>query len=137
MQRWLKFVKYMPKQGWDPIVFAPEGADYPLLDPSLEQQVSSDIEVVRYPIREVRKLYKKFTRQADSGSDADNLFYQDKSKLSPLKKLALFLRSNLFIPDARATWIRPAASFLKSWLVNNPVDAIISTGPPHSCHMIG
>ena len=48
----------------------------------------------------------------------------------------LFLRGNLFIPDPRVTWVRPSVRFLKKYLKEHPVDAIVSTGPPQSMHLI-
>lgn len=42
----------------------------------------------------------------------------------------------LFIPDARMFWIKPSVSYLEKYLKENKVDAIISTGPPHSVHRI-
>ena len=46
------------------------------------------------------------------------------------------MRGNLFIPDARKWWIKPSIVFLKRYLADHPVDAIVSTGPPHSMHRI-
>lgn len=137
MQRWLKFAKYLTQFGWVPVVYAPENADYPLLDLTLEAQVSDDIQVIKQPIFEVRKLYKRLTGQTSGKSDSDNLFYQDKSKLGLLKRIALYIRANAFIPDARAAWIKPSIRYLDHWLKDNQVDVIVSTGPPHSCHLIG
>ncbi|MFZ5939987.1 MAG: glycosyltransferase, partial [Bacteroidota bacterium] len=34
-------------------------------------------------------------------------------------------------------WIRPSVRFLNSYLRENHVDAVITTGPPHSMHLIG
>ena len=48
----------------------------------------------------------------------------------------MWIRGNLFIPDSRKYWIKPSVKFLTEYLKENPVDAIISTGPPHSMHMI-
>src|ERR1019366_4297849 len=51
-------------------------------------------------------------------------------------KIAVWVRGNYFIPDARKFWIKPSVKFLSSWLKENPVSVIISTGPPHSMHLI-
>ncbi len=52
VQRWVKFVKYLPSEGWEPVVFAPENADYPALDPSLGAEVPESVEVIRGKIWE-------------------------------------------------------------------------------------
>jgi Glycosyltransferase Family 4 len=140
VQRWLKFARYLPEFGWTPIVYVPENADYPLRDDSLEEEVKN-VEVIKHPIWEVRRLYQWIAGSKDGGieqsADSDNLFYKDKSSLSLKQRLALFIRSNFFIPDARSSWIKPSVRYLKAWLKENRVDAIITTGPPHSCHLIG
>ena len=61
VQRWVKFAKYLPAEGWEPVVFAPENADYPALDPSLGAEVPECVEVLRGPIREPYKAYRKLT----------------------------------------------------------------------------
>ena len=52
------------------------------------------------------------------------------------ENLSVWLRGNLFIPDARCWWVKPSVRYLKKYLKEYPVDAIISTGPPHSMHLI-
>ena len=53
-----------------------------------------------------------------------------------MQNLSVWVRGNFFIPDARKFWIKPAAKFLNNYLANNKVDAIVSTGPPHTTHLI-
>ena len=140
VQRWLKFAKYLPQYDWEPVVFAPENADYPLTDESLLDDISPDLTVIKQPIFEIRKLYTRFARKKTNSEkevDADAIFYADRKNLSLMQRLALYVRSNMFIPDARKTWIKPSVKRLTHWLQENKVDAIITTGPPHSCHLIG
>lgn len=140
VQRWVKFTQYLPEFGWQPTVFAPEGADYPLVDHSLEQEVRDDIEVIRYPIFEPRKVYQRWMRGSqgqEKKASTDEIFYIPPDRLSLKQRLSLWVRGNLFIPDARFFWIRPSVNFLKHYLKQNPVDLIITTGPPHSVHLIG
>ena len=56
---------------------------------------------------------------------------------SALEKLLLWIRGNFFIPDARIGWVKPAVGFLKEYLAKNDMDIVISSGPPHSLHLIG
>jgi glycosyltransferase involved in cell wall biosynthesis len=141
VQRWLKFTKYLPEFGWHPIVYVPYNPQYPLRDESLAEEVPPHVEVIRGHIWEARRFYRRLKkirhgRRWSSPPEMDTLFFRDPKVLSWFGRLSLFLRSNLFVPDSRSLWIRPSFKRLRKWLSENPVDAIISTGPPHSCHLI-
>lgn len=136
VQRWLKFVKYLPDFGVHPIVFAPKNAAYPLLDDSLNEEMKTlDFTFIQKEINEpnqwMGKLFKKKTKTISSG------VIKHQSKQNLFEKIILWIRGNLFIPDSRITWVKPSVKFLKAYLKENPVDAIITTGPPHSMHLIG
>jgi len=134
VQRWLKMSKYLPEFGVQPIIYTPENGEAPVIDESLLDEIHPDIEVVKHPIWEPYNLYKRFT-----GKKKDQKVYSgfiNEGKISWTQKLSVFIRGNLFIPDARKFWIKPSIKFLTSYLKANPVDCIISTGPPHSMHMI-
>lgn len=136
VQRWLKMSKYLPENDWQPVIYTTENAEYPILDPSLQKDVSPEAEVIRQPIVEPYTLYKRFV-----GMRADEKvkvgFTDESGKQKGWKtRLSVWIRGNLFIPDARRWWIRPSIKYLLKYLKDNPVDAIISTGPPHSMHLI-
>lgn len=134
VQRWLKFVKYFRDFGVEPIVYVPENPSYPLIDENFVNEVPSGVEVVKFPIKEpyrFAKLFsKKKTKQISSGIISKN-------KVSALEKLMLYIRGNFFIPDARIGWVKPSIKFLSEYISNNSIDVIITTGPPHSLHLIG
>lgn len=134
VQRWLKFVSYFKEFGIDPVVFVPENAHYPLQDKSFVDEVPADIQVVPFPIKEPYRFAKWFskkkTQQISSG------IISEKSP-SRLEKFLLYVRGNLFIPDARVGWVKPSVKYLKKFLPENNIDTIITTGPPHSLHLIG
>ena len=135
VQRWVKFVKYLRDFGWEPIVFTVENGDYPILDPTLNEEIPANIDIVRQAIIEPYTLYRKFAGMSkDSKIDAN--FLSQGKKLSFIDKLAVWIRGNIFIPDARFLWIRPSAKTLIQYLKTHKVDAMVSTGPPHSCHLI-
>ncbi|MEM7038415.1 MAG: glycosyltransferase, partial [Bacteroidota bacterium] len=134
VQRWLKCVRYLRDYGWEPIVFTVENGEYPVLDESLEKEVPEGVQVIRRPIWEPYQLYKRFTGQKPKKRVVSG-FIKDK-KPSFTKRVSMWIRGNMFIPDARKFWIKPASRYLKSWLKENPVDVIVSTGPPHSMHLI-
>ena len=136
VQRWLKMSKYLPEYGWQPVIYTTENAEYPIIDHSLEKDVAPNIEVIRRPITEPYSAYKKFL-----GINKDETvkmgFIQEKEKSKSWKSdLTLWVRGNFFIPDARCGWVKPSVRFMKEYLNEHPVDAIISTGPPHSMHLI-
>lgn len=135
VQRWLKFVKYMRDFGWEPVVYTPENPEYPAFDPSLVRDVPGGITVLRQPIWEPFDIYKKLVGMKKDDRLAAG-FLSEKKKPSKIQNLMVWIRGNFFIPDARRFWVRPSVKFLSGWLKNNPVDAIISTGPPHSMHLI-
>ena len=131
VQRWVKFCKYLPKEGWEPVVYAPEGADYPALDPTLEREVSC--EVIRGRIWEPYAAYKRLMGK-EARTEVTEISSGEKNWK---QKLSLWIRANLFVPDPRVGWVRPSVRRLKKYLKEYPVDAIVTTGPPHSVHLIG
>jgi glycosyltransferase involved in cell wall biosynthesis len=135
VQRWLKFVKYLREFGWEPVVYTAENPEVPVIDKSLEKDIPEGITVLRTKAREPYQLYKRFTgrKQTDRIQTA---FLSEKKKPGIIENISIWIRGNFFIPDARCFWIKPSVSYLKSWLSKNPVDLIISTGPPHSMHLI-
>lgn len=135
VQRWLKFVKYLKKFDWEPIVFIPENPEYPMLDDSFEKDIPADLTLIKCKIWEPYGFYKRFIGQKQSERVVSGVLQEQKRK-GWAQKLALWIRGNLFIPDARKFWINPAAHHLINYLKNNPVDVIVSNGPPHSMHLI-
>jgi len=135
VQRWLKFTKYLPEFGIKPIIYTVDNGEYPAEDLSLEKDIHPDVEVLRQPIWEPYSFYKKFTGQ-NKDKKVSVGFISEKTKPSLTQQAAVFLRGNFFIPDARMFWIQPSVKYLREYLAKNPVDLIISSGPPHSCHRI-
>ena len=134
VQRWVKFAKYLRRFGWEPVIYTPENPEQLARDESLTADVPSDIEVIRRPILEPYKLYRKFFRSGDKGAGVNQMNGQKKTFK---QRLAVLARGNLFVPDPRAGWVRPSVKFLRKYLKDNPVDAIVTSGPPQSMHLIG
>jgi glycosyltransferase involved in cell wall biosynthesis len=135
VQRWLKFVKYLSQYGWEPVVYTVKDGEYPVLDHSLEKEVPRNIQIIRRKITEPYAWYKKFIRQ-NQEEKINTGFISQTNKPAWKENISRWIRGNLFIPDARKFWIRPSVRFLLKYLQHNPVQAIISTGPPHSMHLI-
>jgi glycosyltransferase involved in cell wall biosynthesis len=135
VQRWLKFVKYLRDFGWEPIVYTAEGGEMPVVDESLAKDIPAGVEVIKHPIWEPYSIYKKFTGQKKEARLSTGFPTASVNKTFT-QKLSVWLRGNLFIPDARMLWIKPSQKRLAKYLQHNKVDAIVSTGPPHSMHLI-
>lgn len=135
VQRWLKFVKYLSKEKYDITVYTPQNAESPNKDESLLEDVPLDIKVIKKPIWEPFEYYKKLTKKNGS-FNAGFLNEEEVKKSSLLEKLSLFVRANFFIPDAKMFWIKPSVKFLTNFIQENNFELIISSGPPHSLHLI-
>lgn len=136
VQRWLKMSKYLPENGWQPVIYTTENAEYPIVDPSLEKDIVPEAEVIRRPIVEPYTFYKRFLGIKKEETVKAGFIEEKEKKKGWKTDLSLWIRGNLFIPDARCWWVRPSVRYLKEYLKEHPVDAIISTGPPHSMHLI-
>lgn len=141
VQRWLKFSKYLPQYGWQPVIYTPSNPERTLTDETLAEEIPAEAEIVKRRIIEPYSLFRIFSKgrgQAGtaSSSSAVNPINAVGEK-STAMKLSLWIRANIFVPDPRCLWISPSVRFLKKYLQEHPVDAIVSTGPPHSMHLIG
>lgn len=121
--------------GWDLHVYTPEPSEFTIKDTSLLNEINAKLTIVKTPIWEPYKIYGKFTGKSKSGKMYSG-FIEEKGKESITKKISLFIRGNFFIPDARKFWIKPSIKYLKKYVIANDIDYIISTGPPHSMHLI-
>ncbi len=134
VQRWLKFVKYLPHFDIEPIVYIPENPHYPIEDATLVTEIPKDVVIHRHPIFEPYRLASlvssKKTKRISSG------IIQTKDP-SLLEKGMLWIRGNFFIPDARKYWVKPSVKYLSALLKEEQINTVITTGPPHSVHLIG
>lgn len=134
VQRWLKFVKYLPEFGVEPIVYCPYNPIYPQVDESLLDEVPENITILKQPIREPYKLANFFSKQSKTISKG---IIPENEKQGLLQKAMLYIRGNFFIPDARKGWVKPSFKYLSTYISDFDIDTIITTGPPHSLHLIG
>lgn len=136
VQRWLKFVKYLPSMGWEPIVFTPENPSFTIQDESLQKEIPTSVEVIKLPIWEPYDIFFKFSKFFGKKSIQQSDLISTERK-SFFQKISTWIRGNFFIPDARVFWVRPSVSFLADFIKSNQIETIITTGPPHSIHLIG
>ncbi|KQC29233.1 glycosyltransferase family 4 protein [Flagellimonas eckloniae] len=134
VQRWLKFVKYLRNFDIEPVVYIPQNPNYPILDKDLVKEIPEGIQILEHPIREPYALAsivsKKKTKTISSGVIPEK-------KPSFVEKILLWVRGNFFIPDARKFWVRPSIKYLSKIIELEGIKTVITTGPPHSVHLIG
>lgn len=134
VQRWLKFAKYLPEFGWKPIIFTPENPSYPLIDESLIKDVPEDLEIIQTKIWEPYQLAEKLNKSNKKFKAGQ---FDVGNNQSWKSKLSIWIRGNFFIPDARIFWVKPSVNFLENYLKENKIDVVVTSGPPHSLHLIG
>ncbi len=137
VQRWLKFVKYLPSYGWTPFVFTPDNPSFDIKDDSLLKDVPPEAEVIRFPIWEPYALFLSIAKISGGSKSAKPTELVRTGKNSLFQKISTWIRGNFFIPDPRLFWVKPSAKFLRSFLDENQIQTVITTGPPHSLHLIG
>ncbi|MBN1542348.1 glycosyltransferase [candidate division KSB1 bacterium] len=137
VQRTLKFVKYLPEFGWQPLVLSAENADYPALDESLLAEIPPDTPVYRSKIVEPYSLYRRLTGQKGAATDIAVLSRDPARPLSTRERLSELIRSTFFIPDARIGWYPFAVSLGKKIIAREKIDLIYSSAPPYTTHLIG
>lgn len=103
------------------------------VDHTLEADIPADVEVVKRPITEIYSIYRRLTGKSASQAQVNMVNAQGKSWK---QRLMMAIRGRFFVPDPRVSWVKPSVKFLKKYLQEHPVDAIVSTGPPHSMHLI-
>jgi len=129
----MKFVKYLPEYNIKPILYIPENPNYPIYDYSLNYEVSENLEIIKNPITEISNII--------SNSKSLNLIRSgnipNPKEQSLFQRLLFFIRGNLFIPDMKILWKNKSIDFIENYLSKTKIDVVITTGPPHSLHLIG
>ena len=128
------FAKHLKSLGWEPIVITVDEkqASYPVLDFGLMQE-TKDIKVVRTETKEPLKIYAQLLGVSSKKSIPQGQVNRE----GWFSKTAAFIRGNFFIPDARKGWIPYALTEAKKYIRKEGIQKIITTGPPHSTHLVG
>ena len=135
VQRWLKFAKYLPEFGWQPVILTvdPLYASYPQRDESLVAEIDSNCMVYTTKSFELYNVYKFISGKKEIPYGG----FANESKDGWLQKVFKFLRGNFLIPDPRKGWnknaFRKAAELIRQF----NIDTVVTTSPPHSTQLIG
>lgn len=135
VQRALKFVKYLPQSGWTPVVLTVREGAYPARDPSLAQDVPPEASVHRTDSWNPYRLYARLTGQSEDEAVVQGSLEGEERGWK--ESFARLVRANLFLPDARVGWVPFAIWRGRQLLAGGTIDAILTTGPPHSTHLAG
>jgi glycosyltransferase involved in cell wall biosynthesis len=135
VQRWLKFVKHLRSFGWEPVVYTALNGEMPVIDKSLEKDVPAGLTVLRTSIWEPYSIYKTFIGRKKTDK-INASFLSENKKTGVTEKISVWIRGNFFIPDARKFWIKPSIKYLSNYIQKYGIKHVISSGPPHSMHMI-
>ncbi len=132
----LKMIKYLPQFGWQPTVLTVNKDTFSEEDSSFENELPKTLQVIRTHFWDPFVLYKKFLGKSpdDKLVASEALTKTDKSLT---QRISIWIRMNLFIPDARMGWYFPGVSEARKILGNEKFDAILTNGPPHTTHLLG
>ena len=135
VQRWLKFVKYLPQFGWQPIVLTvnPKKANFPHFDHSLEKNIPPEVRVEHTDTFEILDFYKKIS--AEKAAPSGNLTAEKYSSFP--QKVFRFIRGNFLLPDPRRGWNKYAYRRACELIEKENIQHIVTTSPPHSTQLIG
>lgn len=137
VQRWLKFVKYLPEFGWEPYVFTPENPSFAIRDESLLADVPPSAEVLKLPIWEPYDAFIRLSALTGNPTREVKPTGLAGGGGSLFQRVTTWIRGNLFIPDPKRFWVKPSARFLTDFVKDNQIGTVVTTGPPHSIHLIG
>jgi glycosyltransferase involved in cell wall biosynthesis len=133
VQRWLKFAKYLPSNNWQPIIYTPENPYFDLKDEDLYNDIPVEAEIWKTPVWEPYALKDKFFGKAERNQSVGVISNKNTLK----NRLFNWIRGNFFIPDPKVFWVKPSVKILIKKIKEESIEHIITTGPPHSMHLIG
>lgn len=134
VQRWLKFTKYLPRYDWQPVIYTPENPDFSLKDEGLLKEIPKEAEILKTPIWEPYQLGRKLFKSKKEATNSTGVVSKENGGIKSF--LSNWIRGNVFVPDPKVYWRKPSVKYLLEYLESNPVDVIVSTGTPHSMHLI-
>jgi len=134
VQRILQFVEHLSEADWAVEMLTVKEGAYPSRDPSLLEAIPEAVSVHRTASFGPLALYARIKGDGDGSLPAGSL---GNGTSSLLERVARWIRANVFIPDARIGWWPFAVARGRRLLGSGRFDAIVTSGAPHSVHLIG
>ena len=135
VQRWMNFALRLQEKGWEPIILTPENPQFEIKDEQLVDRVKQ-LKTYKLPIWEPFQLFHKITGNKERQNVQQGLV-MEKGQKSFTDKISVWIRGNVFIPDPRIFWVKKASDFAIDLIEREDISTVITTGPPHSIHLIG
>jgi len=117
VQRALKFIKYLPTYGWNPIVFTAKECIYPILDTSLSADIPTGTKIYR-------------------GKSWDINAWQPQFRKYKLARLHALLNTMLSLPDSAYLWTKLNKPLIDEIITAGKPDVVFSTSGPYSAHLL-
>ena len=134
VQRWLKFVKYFDQFNIKPHIYTPDISNINQVDQSLISDIPETAVIIKKPIFLLDSILKLFLPKKHNHVEIQ---FQDLNNLTFIDKILLYVRGNFIIPDPKIYWANKSVSFIQNYIALNGIETIITTGPPHSMHLLG
>lgn len=132
----LDIIRHLPKDEIEPVILTVEDESFTQKDETLLKKVDPNWTIIKSKSLEPFHLYRKFTgKKKDEKLVASETISLENKGVA--HRISLWIRLNLFIPDARVGWNFTAIKAAKSYIKQNKIDVVVSIGPPHSSHLIG
>lgn len=132
----LKIIKHLPSFGWQPSVLTIDEDTFSQKDETFVNEIPIETKIIRAKSIEPFNVYKRLIGKSKSDQLIASETISKKNK-NFSHRLSVWIRMNLFIPDARVGWYFPAVKAGTEYLLQEKADAIVSIGPPHTSHLIG
>lgn len=136
VQRWLKFARYLPEYGWEPVILTvdPNHAEYPVIDTDLLKDIPPGLRVVHTKAPgNIFRLYKKITGRKELPSGG----FSNDSKPGITDKISRFIRGNFFLPDPRRNWNKHLLKKAREIIRSEEIKIVLTSSPPHSTQLAG
>lgn len=134
-QRSAKFVKYLPKYNWDPIVVTVKDVHYYAHDDSLLKEIRN-CKIIQTESYDPLRLFARLRKTSSINKKIERSLSQNR-KLKFLTLANHFISRWLLIPDSKVLWLPFALKNSLSIIRKHKIEIIYTTSPPQSAHLGG
>lgn len=134
-QRSTKFVKYLPRFNWEPIVITVKDVHYYAQDLSLLEEIK-DRNIIRTESIDPLRLFAR-CQKLDSRSRETIRSSPRNWKMKWLNWLNHLISGWLLVPDSKILWLPYAVRKSISLIAGQKINIVYTTSPPHSAHIAG